>query len=331
MDYVTRQFIHLTKKFRSDLRKALTDLQRALQQQSSAIRDATEASKQAKDRPLQVQLAAELRTPEDVERQRQTQTQIQNRLQSWLVIAAWLTFTAAAIYGGVAYLQWREMVDATGVAQQTINEARRSRLQSDKFLNATIEQFQIEQRAWVELDRPKAVLAHPEDTPPGMVLFYFPMYLRNVGRTSAFDIKVRFTNPIESANFADNESEISQYQLPIAVLRRNEIATTRRVFGPKVQVGTWNGYAVPGALAPSVSAYAPFIATAITPTEARKGRVPVGLNYFTYIIGRVEYADTFGSQHWMKFCFYVVNDEGDIQNCPYGNDEDRLMPKSSVR
>jgi Sec-independent protein translocase protein TatA len=44
MDYVTRQFINLTKKFRKDLRKIAADLNRALHKQTEAIRESNQAA-----------------------------------------------------------------------------------------------------------------------------------------------------------------------------------------------------------------------------------------------------------------------------------------------
>jgi hypothetical protein len=186
--------------------------------------------------------------------------------------------------------------------------------------------FRNEERAWIELDEPKASLAPPADTPAGSVLYRFPMYLRNVGQTSAFDIKVRFYNPVESADFVHNKPDIERLQLPIAILRQKEIESVHRDFGPKMKVGVYEGFSVPGVLAPGIHSNAPFLILASTPTEARRGR-PEPLNYFTVLVGRVEYADAFGTGHWMKFCYYVWDDEGDIQNCPYGNDEDRYIAK----
>jgi hypothetical protein len=195
--------------------------------------------------------------------------------------------------------------------------------QARESLQATIGNFHTEQRAWIELDQPKATLSPPADTPPGMTLFRFPMYIRNVGKTSAFDIKIRFYNPIESADSVHNKPDIERLQLPVAVLREKEVENVHRAFGPKTKVGTYEGFAMPGVLAPGIRSNAPFIMLAETPTENRRGR-PEGLNYFTVLVGRVEYSDTFSHPHWMKFCYYVWDDEGDIQTCPYGNDEDRF-------
>jgi hypothetical protein len=222
--------------------------------------------------------------------------------------------------------------DAVSVASRTLADTERSNKAQEELnkstLDASIRNFQIEQRAWIELDPPKSALAPLADTPPGMTLLRFPMYLRNVGKTSAFDIKFRFYNPIGSALFKDDKTGIGQLQLPIAILRQKEVENVHRFVGPKVKVGVYEGFAVPGVLAPGVRVSAPFTIIALTPTEARKGRSPPDpLNYFTYLIGRVEYSDTFGTPHWMKFCLYVSSDEGDIQNCQYGNDEDRTLPQ----
>ena len=70
MDFITRQFIVLAKKFRKELRRALSDLQRALYQQSEAIREATSAYKNAKHPDFVVH--AELNVPEAQQRAENT-------------------------------------------------------------------------------------------------------------------------------------------------------------------------------------------------------------------------------------------------------------------
>jgi hypothetical protein len=45
--------------------------------------------------------------------------------------------------------------------------------------------------------------------------------------------------------------------------------------------------------------------------------------WVSYLIGRIDYADDFGVKHWIKFCFYVGEANGELWNCHEGNDEDR--------
>jgi hypothetical protein len=104
MDYVTRQFINLTKKLRKDLQKTL-------QEQTNAIRNATKATRENKQQPLPVPLPvlAELQLPEAEKRERRTQYDKNHTVQVWLAVGTWLTFLAAAIYGAIAYSQEQQL------------------------------------------------------------------------------------------------------------------------------------------------------------------------------------------------------------------------------
>ncbi len=122
------------------------------QQLVSTVHDAEEAQSQKQNRqqypPV---LHAELNIPKAVQGDKGRRDDRQYRLQKWLTIGTWLAFVAASVYAGVAIFQWREMIAATGAAQQAVEEARRNRGQAEKSLNATIEQFHLEQRAWVSI------------------------------------------------------------------------------------------------------------------------------------------------------------------------------------
>jgi hypothetical protein len=40
------------------------------------------------------------------------------------------------------------------------------------------------------------------------------------------------------------------------------------------------------------------------------------------IIGRIDYLEEFGVQHWLGFCFYTASASGDLESCQAGNDQD---------
>ncbi|MGA7693793.1 MAG: hypothetical protein WCA76_02125 [Candidatus Sulfotelmatobacter sp.] len=113
MDYVTRQFINLTKKFRKELR-------RALQQQTDAIRDATKAARENKQYPLPVPLpiVAELQVPEAKETERSKREDRAFGVQVWLAVVTTLTFLAAGIYAGIAANQSSTMNNTYGEIQK---------------------------------------------------------------------------------------------------------------------------------------------------------------------------------------------------------------------
>src|SRR5438034_1134344 len=119
MDYVTRQFINLTKKFRKELRQAL-------QKQTDAIGQATKAARENKQEPLPVPLPvkAELQITETIQTENRAQYNRSHGLQIWLTVGTWLTFLvtagafgAAAYYASVAKSQLGQMRIATKATQ----------------------------------------------------------------------------------------------------------------------------------------------------------------------------------------------------------------------
>jgi hypothetical protein len=150
MDYVTRQFINLTKKLRKDLRKALSTLHGDIQKQTEAI------SKQTQRSDTQYQpnlpppiLRAELHVPEDVEGKRKTREDRQHRLQVWIVIGTWAAFFAASVYAYIAVRQWREMIAARHQAQSAVDAAGRSAAAAEGSLQQAQRQTDFANRAWI--------------------------------------------------------------------------------------------------------------------------------------------------------------------------------------
>lgn len=184
----------------------------------------------------------------------------------------------------------------------------------------TLDNIRLEQRAWVEIDDPKLSL---NQSFPGLTMFLYSFYLKNVGKTSAQNIRLWFDTPAESGNFFADKTAISQFQLPIDILKGKYIERVRQAFpGRNIKVGFNPSYAAPGVLAPGVRTNTPSTVNMSAP-QTRKDQIPAV--FFSYLIGRVEYSDTFGKPHWMNFCFYIADDKGDIQSCQYGNDEDPTL------
>src|ERR1700730_7651471 len=123
MDYVTRQFIVLAKKLRDEFRQTRENLIAELKQLRKVIEKnnnpATNEDKRAdhENPPLKlvqpVRVSAEVSitnapvgdTPAEKERNYRVQKSIKH--------AEWFAGVAAAVYGGIAILQWREMIAAT--------------------------------------------------------------------------------------------------------------------------------------------------------------------------------------------------------------------------
>jgi hypothetical protein len=267
--------------------------------------------------------------PPTPEHQREPRHQCRpDQTPAWKIIlevgALALGLAFAWIYRG----QWDEMKKNTIATQQAVCVASRTldeTVRSNKTQEAanklaaqtTLAHIQLDERAWVEIDDPK-LSANPNF--PGLTAFLYSFYLKNVGKTSAHNIRLWFDTPAESGNFFADKAAINQFQLPIDILKRKYIESVHQVFrGPNVKVGFNPQYATPGVLAPGVRTNTPSLMDVIAP-QTRKGQIPAV--FFSYLTGRVEYSDTFGKPHWMNFCFYIADDKGKIETCQYGNDED---------
>jgi len=123
MDYVTRQFIVLTKKLRKELRELLFTLHNDIQKQIEAIHKARNAYEQSHNSP-QV-LRAELQIPHPIEVETHPKEKKTGREWYKLVIDT-LTLLGVLAYATVAVRQWREMLSVRHQTQQAIQAANRS-------------------------------------------------------------------------------------------------------------------------------------------------------------------------------------------------------------
>jgi hypothetical protein len=197
MDYVARQFINLTKKLRKELRKALATLSDALNKQTEAIRKSYEHSHND-ERPPQ-EIVAIVNLPPRIEvHQNAADTTTERRYRDRTLLVSILTFLAIVFYAALVYLQYREMINATGAAQQAVVEARLNRLQSDKAFKATVEQFRLDERpyVWVEPhggtpdpNKPSGDIVITVDK-TGAIDLTVAVHVRNFGKSPAVDVKL---------------------------------------------------------------------------------------------------------------------------------------------
>jgi type II secretory pathway pseudopilin PulG len=182
MDYVTRQFINLTKKFRKELRQVL-------QNQTNAIGQATKAARENKQQPLPVPLPvlAELKIPETDKTEQRTQYNRSHTLQIWLTVGTWLAFIAAAIYAGIAARQLWQMKRATYAAEQAANAAKSAAETASQTLISNMSNFHTEQRPYVNPENIRFDPALEQAHDPATIKIDF----HNAGRTPA--LKATFT------------------------------------------------------------------------------------------------------------------------------------------
>ena len=148
MDYVSRQFINLAKHFRKDLRKALSDLKSALHKQTEAIRESQRATNKEQGPPPAVTVLNNL--PSSIEihhNEKDTRDERNYRRFTWFVTT--LTLGAIVIYSVFVFMQLEQMIAATVAAEFSVKEARLARRQADKVFANAVEQFHLDQRAWI--------------------------------------------------------------------------------------------------------------------------------------------------------------------------------------
>lgn len=153
MDYVTRQFIVLTKKLRKEIRNGLEILHGDIQKHIEAVNEARNAYKQSQDSP-QV-LRAELQVPHSIEVETHPKDKKGGREWYKLVIDTF-TLLGVLVYATVAIRQWREMISARHQTEQAIQAANRSATAAENTIQYT-----------KDSDRPWIGRGDPIPTPPG--------------------------------------------------------------------------------------------------------------------------------------------------------------------
>jgi hypothetical protein len=189
-------------------------------------------------------------------------------------------------------------------AEKGSEAAKSAAATADNSLQRSIESFRIDERAWIEIDRIDRIMESARSDKFGAA-FRYRLYPRNVGKTAAHDIMVRAARNVMSS--IDLESNIYGMR-----------STQERILlnrSPKNGPGPAQN-PVPKVLAPGVTAAVPFVMDGQEPQVFPKSE------WVSYLIGRIDYADDFGVKHWMKFCFYVAQTNGELWNCHEGNDED---------
>lgn len=125
MDYVTRQFINLTKKFRKDLRLLLTKHTAALEKQVEAINESTKAAHRENSPAPQVTVVNNM--PDSVEvHQNASDTRNEKNYRRAVFFLSALSLGGFVIYADLVLRQYQQMIIATAATQQAANAASRA-------------------------------------------------------------------------------------------------------------------------------------------------------------------------------------------------------------
>jgi hypothetical protein len=212
-------------------------------------------------------------------------------IQQSIKKATWGAVVAASVYAFIAGFQSCQMV-------------KQNRIATDALWQST-QSFRIDERAWIGLDPLKGTMFAPKTDKIGAA-FKYPIYIRNFGKTVARGIQLRASRngSQSSITMGDNAEAIKWAQDKLLV---GEIpsASDIPISNP-----------VPKVLAPNTASSVPITLNGQEPQYFTKDV------WVSYLIGRVDYTDAFGVPHWVKFCFFVADAQGNLWNCKEGNDED---------
>ena len=210
-----------------------------------------------------------------------------NRNWKWFERAiAFLAFGAAVALAVLTYNTLRQVKRQADSVQKQVSLMREQ-------LRTSIESFRIDERAWIEIEPIKPQLFRPADATFGAT-FRYEIYPKNVGKTVARDISMR-ANSMNSGLSIENDAK---------QMRSAQDMLQREYLGDNNRIGK--------VLAPNTVSTVPFRVSGQEPRYSR----------YDFIIGRIDYTDAFSVKHWMTFCFFVINQRGELVNCKEGNDED---------
>ena len=231
--------------------------------------------------------------PEVVERyySEQNKTYRIQRNTFWISIFTLIALAVYTVYTIKMYSSNKEAADAATSAANT----------AANTLSKSIEQFRIDERAWIEIERIERTQVSTGTDEFGAA-FRYRLYPKNVGKTEAHSIVASAARSMQgSISLEANADNMTREQDSILL---NALPKKAR------------DNPVPRVLAPGATAVVPFVLDGQEPQRFSKDE------WVSYLIGRIDYADDFGVKHWMKFCFYVGEANGNLWNCHEGNDED---------
>jgi hypothetical protein len=233
--------------------------------------------------------------------------QLRKDPRAWVEVIALMVLMGYTYFAGhqVAVMNrtLEEIKKQTSYADVSAKAAKSAADTATTALTASIEQFRIDERAWIEIEPIKAIPFSPKDEKFGAT-FLYNLYIRNVGKTVARDIRLRASRQgsMSSINMGSDAKPI-EWEQDKLLLGKVPSAKDIPINNP-----------VERTLAPNTTAAVPLILN---------GQEPWQNGWVSFLIGRVDYTDGFGVEHWKKFCFFVANARGELWNCQEGNDEDR--------
>jgi hypothetical protein len=227
-------------------------------------------------------------------RQRWIQTTLANKL---MVITTAIVAFGTLFYAGVAIFQWRLMKESANQTSSQIDklitESRRisdtsseTANQAKRALDATIENFRLEQRAWVGPTQVETVTKANENQ-----RFKVNVSIVNSGKTPA--LRYRSTAYLRMIDAKGNP------ELPKEIVNK-AMKETSAVMQPGMTF--------------KVTPEFNKVLSKADIDDLLAGKSAI------YLVGIINYEDVFGRPHSTKICIYLAKDLAELKPCSSGNE-----------
>jgi hypothetical protein len=204
---IARRFIVLARKLHDDVRHLVPSFGSDLHEIKNAVQsiDKHNEAHRQKEQP-KPELVAVLHEPEPEKAQRHRNNRNTQRRDRVRLIVEWLTFLAVAIYGFIAYRQWKEMIRAAEASQQSayaaclaakIAQGNLQELQKANTFSQSMANSSTMQAA-AGIDAEKAYLVFvprfpkPEELLPDNSNFGVVYSIKNDGKSAALGVKMGY-------------------------------------------------------------------------------------------------------------------------------------------
>lgn len=184
--------------------------------------------------------------------------------------------SASGINGGI----WDAVAKLQSQTEKMDAARESSERTSARALQATIDNFHSEQRAWVGIDESGAIDWRKCDTTNPTATCTLTLLIRNTGRTPALAVKRAIG--FELSTTLDKQPRLDSLRLIEDKLRNSD---NGRSLAPQ---GTLNLEITDGDA--YVSSHWPKVVSRVD---------------YLYLFGRIDYSDIFGGSHSSVFCLYV--------------------------
>jgi hypothetical protein len=150
MDYVTRQFINLTKKFRKEIRPLLSRVSDSLDKHTKAVNESAKAAQQHECPAPEVTVINKI--PDSIEvHQNAKETSDERNYRRFMFLLSGLSLAGLVVYAYLVFGQYTEMIRTTKAAQDSANAAAKAADAAKKSADTSADALRLDQRSWMNI------------------------------------------------------------------------------------------------------------------------------------------------------------------------------------